>query len=328
VLDEVSNIDPMDLSNMVYRITQGRDRGRLTQDARERAMVNSWQTLVICSSNHSLVEKLGQAKADAAAEISRVFEIYMRPTKTFCEDRLGSERATAAYNKFSTNYGGIGKIFIQYIVDHQEEHADKIKMLAELINNRTGAKAEERFWSAVAAVTIYGGLVASKLRLIKFDVAPVLDWIVGYIPTMRTVKSENIQSDTNVLASFLSERNAEILVVRKDRTSTLHFRELRGSISGRLELDTMRLYISKTEFKNYCAKTYVSMREIGQSLMTGVKPILLNQNKSKNLGSGVDYISTAREQCWELDMSHPDLGYAVVSLVQRTTEEKRLESVK
>jgi hypothetical protein len=328
VLDEVSNIDPMDLSNMVYRITQGRDRGRLTQDARERSMVNSWQTLVVCSSNHSLIEKLGQAKADAAAEISRVFEIYMQPSKTFCEDELGSIRATAAYNKFNENYGGVGQLYIQYIVDHQNEHADKIRTLTKLINDRTGAKAEERFWSAVAAAAIYGGLIASKLGIIKFEITPVLNWVADYIPTMRMSKAENIQSVTNVLASFLSEHNAEILVVRRDRNATLHFRELRGSITGRLELDTMKLYISKKEFKNYCAKSFVSMREVGMSLSSGSNPILLDQNRSKNLGQGVDYISTAREQCWELDMSHPDLGYTVVSLVKRMDEEKRLESVK
>ena len=331
MIDEVTNMDPMELSEMVYRVTQGRDRGRLTQDARERASINSWNTLVVSSSNQSLVEKLSLAKANAGAEINRVFEIFIDKTNTFCEESensRGRDRASDIYFTTLNNYGSVGRIFIQYIVDHYDEHTEKLRALTKMIDEKTGAKADERFWSAVAAVAIYGGLVAQKLGLIKFDVSPILSWVIDYIPTMRTNKSENISSPLNILTTFLDKFNSEILVVRKDKTGFLGYREIRGELAGRCELDTMRLYISKSKLKEYCTKTYTSMRKLASDLMVGPRPILIDHSKSKSLGAGVDYLASGRQQCWELDMSAPELGYVVATIVRRDLEERKLESVK
>ena len=321
-IDELSNIDPMELSDLVYRVTQGRDKARLTKECREGAMVNAWNTLAVATSNHSLVEKLGQAKSDASAEINRMFEINLEKTEVF--ERVN---ATAIYRALGENYGGIGEIYVQYLVDHAAEHREKLDKITAQIDKITGAKSEERFWSAIAGVAIYGGLIAQKLGLIKFEITPIFNWVTAYIPTMRTVKYENTVSPTNIIASFLDTYNTGILVVRKDKcadgkSSTLHFRELRNALVGRFELDTMRLFISKDALKHYCQRSYVSMRQTATALQnTQPKPALVSMSRGKTLGAGVDYLPSIKQNCWELDMSCPELGYITAALVKRDDEQ-------
>ena len=320
-IDELSNIDPMELSDLVYRVTQGRDKARLTKECREGAMVNAWNTLAVATSNHSLVEKLGQAKSDASAEINRMFEINLEKTEVF--ERVN---ATAIYRALGENYGGIGEIYVQYLVDHAAEHREKLDRITAQIDALTGAKSEERFWSAIAACAIYGGLIAQSLGLIKFEITPIFKWVTAYIPTMRSVKYENTVAPTNIIASFLDTYNTGILVVRKDKcadgkSSTLHFRELRNALVGRFELDTMRLFISKDALKHYCQRSYVSMRQTATALQnTQPKSALVNTSRSKTLGAGVDYLPSIKQNCWELDMSCPELGYITAALVKRDSE--------
>jgi hypothetical protein len=318
-MDEVSNIDPMDLSNFIYRVTQGRDKGRLGQDARERKVLNSWNTLATVTSNHSLVEKLGTAKADAGAEINRIFEIFLQKT-----DVMSRETATNIWRTLGDNYGGVAKIYVQYLLDHAEDHRGKLDTITAEIDRRTHAAADERFWSAIAGCAIYAGLIAQSLGLIKFSIAPVLDWVCEYIPLMREGKSENISTPMNTLATFLDYNSSKILVVRKDknRNEVLPMMEMRGDIVGRFELDAMKLYISKDELKRYCSKNYVSLKQTAEALMRGPKPALLSRDCSKVLGSGINRASIS-QKCWCVDMSCPDLGYVAMSLVRKTMAEEK-----
>jgi uncharacterized protein (DUF927 family) len=72
-IDEVTNQDGLELSEFVYRITQGRDKVRLTKNSEERKVINNWNTLACVSTNSSLIDKLSGLKHDASAEINRVF---------------------------------------------------------------------------------------------------------------------------------------------------------------------------------------------------------------------------------------------------------------
>jgi hypothetical protein len=57
-IDEVTNQDGLELSEFVYRITQGRDKVRLTKNSEERKVINNWNTLACVSTNSSLIDKL------------------------------------------------------------------------------------------------------------------------------------------------------------------------------------------------------------------------------------------------------------------------------
>lgn len=328
-IDETSNIDPLALSDFVYKITQGRDKARLTQKAVEKSNLNTWNTVTITSSNHSLIERLGQAKADASAEINRVFEVF--PIES---DYLTRELATHLYRTISMNCGYAGAEYIKYLVLHADEHQAQLDKLISLIESRSGGTAEERFWSALGAVAIYGGLIAKKLGLIKFEITPIMDWFCEAIYEMRGSKNEQVTSPADALATFISQYAGNILVCdkRKDGTNKSYvfvYRELKGAVFGRLEIDTKKLYVSKSRLKDYFKTAYISMKQFAETLSnTHPRPILLRDNVRKNLGSGVDYVSTIVEPCFEFDLTIPELGYVTMALVFNAEKDNENEERK
>ncbi len=85
-VDEVTNMTGADVSDFAYRITQGRDKGRLNANAVEKANLNSWNTIAVTTSNASLIDLLSTAKADPSAEINRILEYEVQPNRLFAED--------------------------------------------------------------------------------------------------------------------------------------------------------------------------------------------------------------------------------------------------
>jgi hypothetical protein len=314
-LDEVSNIEGQDLSDLLYRITQGRDKARLGRDAREKAVLNSWNTVAIASSNHSLVDKLSNLKADASAEINRVMELACSPIKSF--DR---HKATETYRAFHANHGTAGPEYIRYVTEHQGSHRDKLDALTKKIDTMSGASSDERFWSAMSAVGIYGGLIAKKLGLIQFDVAPVLTWLVERIKDMRGEKEELVTSQVDVLGQFLDEVSHGIMVTTGDDAKLCSIvREPRGPLVARIMSDKNILYISRNALKKYLDRYYGSYTELKNELVD--IGALTNASFRAVLGKGT-YIGGTQQPVWVIDLNCPALGRKTLQVVT-SLEEKR-----
>jgi hypothetical protein len=312
-IDETSNIEPLALSDFVYKVTQGRDKARLTQKAVEKSNINAWNTVITTSSNHSLVERLGQAKADASAEINRVFEIF--------PEEMDAAIAKQMYRAVMLNCGHAGVEYIQYLVAHVEEHQSKLDQIMDLLEQKLGNASEERFWAALGAVAIYGGLIAKKLGLIRFEIAPIMDWFVDAVHDMRGSKCEQVVAPIDALAAFVEHYAGNILVCdkRKDpsgRPYVFVYREIKGAIIGRLETDSKRLFISRDVLRDHFRKSYISMKQFTE-VLSNIKPrpVLLKANARKALGGGVEYLPTIAQPCLEFDLTVPELGHVAMSLI-------------
>lgn len=317
-IDEISNIEGQELSDLVYKVTQGRDKGRLTKNGSERACINSWSTIAIASSNHSLTDKLAALKSDASAEINRVMEIDARAVTGF-----GRDEATAAYHVFHANYGVAGAAYVQYITDNQEQHREKIAQIVRSLDVSTSAKADERFWSAVAGAAIYGGLIAAKLGVISFPIAPVLAWTKQHILGAQKSKRELVVTYTDLLGQFLDAHSSGALVTTHNGAKDVVgiIREPRAPLVYRINEDTHRLYISRAALKAYLDKSYGSYSKLRTELeKCGA---LLDSNKRKVLGGGT-YYGGAQQPVWEIDLDCVSLGRKALSLV-RGSETQQLK---
>jgi len=308
-IDEITNIDAMELSDLVYKITQGRDKGRLTKNAVERGNINQWNTIAVTSTNSSLIDKLGYAKADASAEINRVFEY-----RVTAAPQLTKEVATGIYRTVTGNYGGIGEMYVKWLVTNTGKHTENIDKLQAHIDKETGASPDERFWSAIAAASIYGGMVAKSLGLIQFEVAPVMKWLIRTIQGMRMTKGDHSIDPISILGRFLDKHSASILYVNETskKTVTLVRGEHRGAVVARLELDTLKLYISRDELRRDMFRNFGSY-DLVRFELSKVKA-LLKHDIRKNLGAGT-MVSGVQQACWEIDLTAPALGHVKMALV-------------
>lgn len=316
-VDEISNIEGQELSDLVYKITQGRDKGRLSRNGSERAIINSWSTIAIASSNHSLLDKLSSLKADASAEINRIMEV-----EACAVDAFGREEATGVYRVFRENYGVAGAEFIKYITDKQDQHRDKIDTIVRSLDLSTGAKAEERFWSAVTGAAIYGGLVASHLGLIDFSVAKILAWAKTHILRARAEKKDSVVNYSDMLGMFLDVHMRGTMVCSGNGPKELvqPIREPTAPLVCRIDTDRHRLYISRSTLKAFLEKNYGSYSKLKNELeRTGA---LLDTNKRKVLGGGTFYSGT-QQPVWEIDLTCPGLGYRALGIVKNLEDKKK-----
>ncbi|GAG11991.1 unnamed protein product, partial [marine sediment metagenome] len=272
-----------ELSDFVYKITQGRDKLRLTKSSEEKKNINSWATLGITSSNASLIDKLSEAKQDASAEINRVFEYHIRKSDSFEGDTTKD-----MYWATRENFGHAGAVYAEWMVQNVAQIKSDLEKVKAAIDVRAGIKSEERFWSAVAAVAIYGGLQAQKLGLIKFDISPVMDWASNTIGLMRGEKDDLAGDAISILSQFLDEHASNRLVVKSGEAKHAIIVEApRGPLVYRIDVTTKVMYLSRTVFKHWLTKKYGSYTNTKNDLLRA--KVLINANKRKVIGSGTHY---------------------------------------
>jgi len=307
-IDEVTNIDGQDLSDLVYRITQGRDKARLTKNSEEKKTLNTWNTLAVVTTNSSLQEKLTGVKHDAGAELNRVFEYYV-PAHPIFQGAV----TTDLYWTIDNNFGLAGAVYAQWLVDNADKIRPGLDRIRAMIGEKADVRNEERYWSAIASTAIYGGLVAQSLGLVRFEVAPLVDWAVACIRAMRGEKAEMTGSSIDILGQFIDEYAAHRLIVRHDSKNYAVIDAPRGALALRQEIDTQRLYIARQTFKMWLARRFGSYNRVKNDLLED--KILRNANLRMTLGKGTQF-GGSQQPCWEIDLKNPKLGNVALQLVQ------------
>ena len=301
-VDEITNIDGMELSDFVYKITQGRDKARQTRDAVERKLLNTWNTIAVTTSNTALIDKLSGAKHDAMAEINRVFEYRVDKHPLF-----EGQVTTQLYWTLDENYGHAGEAYAKWLVQNIETVKVKLEQARAMVEEKCGMEPDERFWGAVVSAAIYGGVIAQSLGLIRFSVANVLTWAARIVRTMRRDKVDLAGDPLGMLGQFLDMHAGNRILVKGNSASKEGCTVLeapRGPLHVRYELDNRRLFVSRAAVKRWVAAGSGSYTEMRTGLQTN--GVLTNPNKRKCLGSGTSWTS-AQQPCWEIDMNNAKL---------------------
>lgn len=316
-IDEITNISAEELSDLVYRVTQGRDKARLNKNSTEKTGINAWNTLAIVTSNQSLVEKLSAHKSDASAEMNRVFEYTVA-------GGFSREIGTHIHRTVTNNYGHVGKTYVEWLTAHQSELEDKLNKLIEMIDSKTGAEAEERYWSSIVGATILGGLIAKSLGLIQFDVSRVTAWAIDTIMDNRYNKKDNVQDGFDIIGIILDKYiNGGIVVKGYNKGTNLCDgppirSDPRSQLVYRIEEDVHRCWISTDVIKKEFGSRHLNMRIVREKLGAH----LVDTRKRMSLGRGTVW-HAALQPCWEIDLTHPYFGYRGLKIAKLSEEKKR-----
>jgi len=315
LLDEITTMKDELLGDLIYRITGGRDKLRLNRNASERASINRWNTLCFTTSNTSTVEKLGGYKGDPEAQINRVLE-YELPDEQydyFSIYSLYDEKAKSETSGFDLSYGGVAEPYIKYLLQHYNEHADKLRELTQQISAQIGAQPQERFWLAMIATTLYGGAIASKLGLIDFPLGPVKDWIFSMYPYFRGNKSENRVSSADFIGDLLSKYVKQILRLNNVRDGNpiwLGESGINQQMVGRYEKAAQCVWVSKNIIRQELIAKHMNYISIHREL-SNMKPYAGIADEYKNLGEGTPFSGTL-QPCWKINLKCPQFGHIKV----------------
>ena len=313
--DEMTNTEPKQLSELAYLITQGTGKDRMKASTNEmRANLTTWQTIALCSSNHSFYEKLESLKNSPEGEMMRIIEFPLDYS-----DAIDTETGKHMFDEqLLNNYGYAGDIYARYLVENYEEVRALFGTIQHKLDTRLKLTQRERFWSATVASNITGIYVAIRLGLCDWDVARIFKWACSMILKLRSTMVPPVDGDKQTLGEFIIGRMDSILIVNggvdcRSKMQEVPSLEPKRELMIRYEPDTNKVFITAASFRQYCALRSISYRET------------LNQMKTTGmyLGSGVKRMSKGMKfnlpgvQALEFDGSHPDF----ISLTELAPQE-------
>ena len=319
--DEMSNTEPKQVSEIAYLITQGTGKDRMKASSNElRANLTSWQTIALCSSNHSFYEKLEFLKDMPQGEIARIIEYSLDYS-----DAIDTETGKQMFDhQLMENYGHAGDIYARYILENYKEVKNLYLTIQNKIDTRLKLTQRERFWSATVAANITGIYIANHLELCDWDIAAIFKWACGMIQSLRNNVAPPIDADTEVLGHFLLGRMDNILIVndgvdRRSKMQEVPLLEPRQEVMVRYEPDTEKVFITVAAFKKYCTQRNLSYRETAKKMK---EQRILLKTEQKRMTKGMQ-ISVPPVQVMVLDGTHSDFAsLADMATGQEVTEDE------
>lgn len=258
-IDEITNMSPLEMSNMVYAATAARGKNRLQASTNaERVNNTTWQAPTITSSNSSVIDKLSAEKDFPEGELMRVMEVAVQRTMQFTK-----VHTDALFAKLHDNHGLAGELLMTYVVNNP----DKAKELLNSIQAQTDLNANltqrERIWSNMAAIALAGGTIAAMLGLHSIDVARVGRWASAHLATAAEATRGSVDGSDS-LAAYINQNINNVLIIDDSDTTykPIALREPRGELLIRYEPNTKTIFLASQPFKSWCVKRQVGYNEL------------------------------------------------------------------
>lgn len=273
-LDEVGNIFPKTLSQLIHNISQGKSKIRMQASVnaeREHEMAAS--LVAIFTSNHSLYDKLASLKKDPNGEVARLIEFAVRKPQLFKDDAtLGRE----IFDKFRHNYGWAGPKFIEGVYKIGDvKIMERLNYWCMRFQEDFGQDTAYRFYENLIAVSMVAGEIANDEQIINYDLEKIYTSIVGEMVAIRdnVVKINKVDYES-ILGDFIFNHANNTLAFSEDKLIS----EPRGPLVIRVENDINTMWISKSIFDEYLISINIStkeflyqMKQLGIKVETGYK---------------------------------------------------------
>jgi hypothetical protein len=291
-IDEITNTSPMEFSDLSYSISQGRGKNKMRGSVNEeRVNLTSWQGITLTSSNASFYQKLGAAKDSPDGESMRLLEYEIKPNDLI-DVAVGKQMFD---HQLRENYGHAGEIYAQWLVNNLEAAKDLVRQIQAKLDKEVKFTQRERFWSAVAACNIAGGLIARNLGLHDYDMKLVYAWLVKMLGEMREDIRPPISNPASTLGEFINGNMNHALVVNGENDARSNMMpmptmEPKGELFIRYEPDSKYLWISAKAFKDFCVERQINYKDLLKELK---EANVFKEAVNKRMAKGMKVVSPA-----------------------------------
>tara|TARA_Y100001937_G_scaffold32229_1_gene46059 strand:+ start:7296 stop:10115 length:2820 start_codon:yes stop_codon:yes gene_type:complete len=306
-MDELSNLDDNDVSWLAYEISQGKgkDKGRNDISA-NRENHTTWRNISLSTSNNSFYQKLYAKKTLPEGELMRIMEFYI----DYSDANIIStaEGKQLFDHQLLQNYGHAIVPFIQYVIANAEGVKNDVLAVQKKIDKELRLTSRERNWSAIVAANITGGIIATKLGLIKFDMERIYLTAAELIKQLRKDTAAPMDSYVSILGAFVINNFKNLLDVKDNvdqRSSKIEEPALEptwGRLVMRHESDTKKLFIPVKELRNELNKDGTDYKAFISDLkQRGIYLDTVNKRMSKGM-----IITSPAQRCAMFDAAHPE----------------------
>lgn len=305
VFDELTNTSNDVASDLVFSVSSGRSKQRMQANGEMRDNNANWCTIMMASGNNLLSEKLALHRGNAEAEISRLFEFTLH-----AKPHLTPNEANSLFPQLRTHHGEAGRTYARYVVQNYDLVTAMLKKTQEALNTQLGITQVERYWSALLAATLVAVAVCRTLGLLRFELAPLRQWMVERLSENRVQKDEAANDPLELFGKMLSDMWEGVLVtvgegdMRRNMVAQV-VQKPRGALVGRAILPAKNevpvLLLNSQAVKDWANRRGVSAKEMFRSLVAAGWAD--SQDVRYSLGKGtVEYSQTSSYiRCWKLD---------------------------
>jgi len=192
--------DVADFLRMAFSLGQGKSKSRLTANS-DLKHVYSWDTLMVCASNESIVEHVYSTVKDSDAGVLRVFELAV--TDTSSNDNVGE--MMTMFKALDDNYGHAGKKYIEYLVNNQPKVEAIIKSISDKLASEVNVSANERFWFSTVVSLLASAAIAKTAGLLNFNLATLKEYLLKRLKVMRSIRVTEKRLETDSLSEYLND---------------------------------------------------------------------------------------------------------------------------
>jgi hypothetical protein len=215
---------------MIFQMTGGKERSRLTQNVEMRE-ASSWNTILTVASNESIADHTDRASQDSEAGRARVFEVIV---PTIEERHAQHSLINALVLGIYDNYGVVGAEYASFLVKNQAA----VKVLVTAAYEKLGKKllrdSSERFWLTSVTGLYVAARLANKLAYTSIDLEAFDEWLFDQFEQQRQdrVREYGNEEDQSMqmVMDFISHHRSQVYVCEKLISTT-------GSDAGRTYQD-------------------------------------------------------------------------------------------
>lgn len=289
-MDEITNMSDEQLSDFIYDVPVGRGRNRMeSQSNRLRVNTVAWCTLVICSSNSSIYDKIARLKMAPDGEVRRVLEFQVnRPVDV---PKAESDRL---FSLLGSNYGVAGPVFLKQVLRNMEQIKALLRSTQIELDAKFKFSQADRHLSKIFATAFTAGVICKDLGLLNFDLDRLRTYAEGVINGIRTHVTDPFSDPKSIaqetLAAYIHENVSNTVVINAAGSSGMPPAPItipRGQLKMRYEPDTNELWISTADFRKFLVDRQVSVREALAGLTSQGFLKHDGVGRPKRLGSGV-----------------------------------------
>ena len=287
-MDEMTNITPEDVSDLLYSFSEGRGKNRLESGAnKERVNTTWWASINVMSSNASMSDKLTFKKATADAELMRLFEMEIAQP-----EQLDPDFAQGLKVILENNHGIAGDIYLKAVMRDFKAVKSLFGKVKAKVNKMLGTRAKERFWVAGFTGLLTGGYIAKQLGIIEWDVDHLFKYLISLALSQREQVNSELLDYNSVLGEFISDNKGAILQINGnlDLRSGLPQAPIFNpniKVLCRFEPDTKTLYVVRSAFKEYCVRRQISYNTTMAHLASKLKKNVPEKIRIMR-GTGID----------------------------------------
>lgn len=279
-IDEMTNVEPKELSQFAYNVTDGQQKNRMVSSIlnNERVRGEPWNLIVGTTANVSLLERMNLYKHIPHGEAQRVLESRVEKLFFTAEEKLATDQLSS---DLLNNYGHAGPVYIQYVLNNIEGTKRLIRKVQYRLDQAAELSSENRIWSAQCACVISGLIIAKKLQLVDFDIEAMFKWLVQLLAQAKKSVHEMDTSATDIISQYYAENFQNVLRIkstddaRKGTTDTgldifvVPDAVPRGQWTMRHEYDIGRLFIMTKPLKTWCTKQQINYQWLLDAVKRG-----------------------------------------------------------